>query len=308
MVLTNSQLVAINAMRGNQDHVFDDPLFAGVRDQNGNKGANLKKWDIFGQKIDESVEDEDFQKKLKSASPRESSVEIPKPKVPHIMAPPGMDLTTHKAAHAAAASHTFPEDSDDDEADAGGGQISPCTFLRLAQGCKRWDEREQKANAERTPVQERMRPDPSAPQASAPDTPTRKSKNEFTRQFDVHDGGELSPRYYVTPAPSLRFTPPGVDHTQWQSPTFKEQYRRMAPGVLRQVEQDQYGGTARVTASEPGCDNFSKVSFLLLLLVLAISPLLSSPVIAQQRPRTRLLTRLSRYRMRSRARPLSSPK
>ncbi|KAI0161569.1 hypothetical protein GGR57DRAFT_518744 [Xylariaceae sp. FL1272] len=258
MVLTNAQLVAINAMRGNQAHIYDDPLFANIREQEGNKGVDLKKWQSFCQKIDESVEDEDLQKKLKSDSPRESSVEIPKPKFPHIVPPPGMDLTELEALHAASISHTFPEDSDDDEAETGVGQISPCTFLRLAEGARPWNERENKAKAENTPVQKRMRPDSSAAQAPAADTPTRKSRNEVARQFDVHDGGEISPRYNVTPAPSLRFTPPGVDHMQWQTPTFKEQYRRMAPGVLRQVEQDMYGGTTRVTESESGCDNFSK--------------------------------------------------
>lgn len=77
-------------------------------------------------------------------TPRDAVFEVERPSYEHLEVPPGMDMTFHRAQQNIARKEMLEPDSDDEEAWAPSGRISPCTFLALSKGCTRWSDEEYK--------------------------------------------------------------------------------------------------------------------------------------------------------------------
>ncbi|KAI0392489.1 hypothetical protein F5Y17DRAFT_357633 [Xylariaceae sp. FL0594] len=260
-IISNSMIKAYVAMRGNwlgDENGKDDPLFTWIQQRGeskkGSKTANSER------DIGRMLEMIDWA--LDSAhaggdTPGDCIFELERPDYGHIKPPQDMDLSAHDFVDACG-DFDREEDSDDEEAGARDGRISPCTFLQWSKGCVRWnaDIEEVKAPLEVTSSFKRMRP-PTPEPGTMPEPRRRPCAFDirWEPQCDVETGDELTPAYTVPSSPSIIFTPPGVEVRVPMPPDLCDQYSRMAPLAARAYYNHLYGGKSTLpslTSSDGG--------------------------------------------------------
>ncbi|KAI5928047.1 hypothetical protein F4810DRAFT_705941 [Camillea tinctor] len=246
-VISNAMMQAYVKMRGPCMGGTEDPLFEWIRcreDLPVRNPAPGHKKDVSRmlELIDKSLEETN----MGGDSPRDAVFEVERPNVDHIQVPEGMDTSIH-ALTASCAEFEFEDDEDDEEADAVGGRVSPCTFLAWSQGCTRWDDSAAKVPHE-VIATTHQRQRPATPPPDRPQTPKDRYPYYYhavSEQYDAVDGSPMTPRYRVPTSPSIVYTPPGVDALDFQPPDFQAQYARMAPLDAWDLRRHQFGGPAQ---------------------------------------------------------------
>ncbi|KAI1322955.1 hypothetical protein F5Y16DRAFT_22811 [Xylariaceae sp. FL0255] len=251
------------AMRGYDMGGEGDPLFDWFR-QRDELAADLSKPAINQNKdISKMLEGIDKTLGSKNAdSPLDSEFQVHRPDVNHIKPPEDMDLSAHHHAENYTKHRSHHEIDSDDDSDSipDDGRISPCTFLEWSKGCVRWDADKLKVPPESTASFERMRPTESSQGPKRTEhvrVPDMNRKVEF--QIDIQSGDTITPAYDVPNSPSIIYTPPGVDLSNFEArPELRDKFRRMAPNVEREFRSAVYGGKVeKTTGSSKDADHFT---------------------------------------------------
>ncbi|KAI1172328.1 hypothetical protein F4777DRAFT_582011 [Nemania sp. FL0916] len=243
-VFSNAMMKAYVAMRGNWlgGDQGEDPLFAWIQQKDKLEDRYQPTTIRRERRVSRMLTMIDIA--LQSPNPRGDSpgdglFEIFRPDVEHIKPPQGHDMSANEFS-ACCEDFEWSDGSDDDEADAPSGRISPCTFLAWSKGCVRWDTKATDKNKPDTENHTRTRPVP--PEITIPTRPPARGLYPFMEfQRDENTGEELTPTYWVPTSPSIIYTPPGIDFEGFSNPNFQLQYKRMVPLVERELLEDLYG-------------------------------------------------------------------
>ncbi|KAK9778673.1 hypothetical protein SCAR479_04296 [Seiridium cardinale] len=253
VTLTNEMLQAYNAMRGPGGGFgtdLDDPLIDLMLQPKNMKLPSRKGKERerkIGQKYaGELITDVDrtLDSDLSSEDdePRSFFVELKRPQGEHIPLFPGIDLSMHKLS-AAGADFKVQEDDSDEEEQRHQGRISPCEFLRLADGCQPWNKSQpEKIKTEVALVRSR----PKSPELC--DTPPpipRSDRWQKTARYQIcrDTGRPMTPHYPVPSNPSVVWVAEGIDTNRmyWKS-RFEDDYARMDPSAAKKLRQlKQFG-------------------------------------------------------------------
>ncbi|KAI0479218.1 hypothetical protein GGR56DRAFT_367958 [Xylariaceae sp. FL0804] len=177
-------------------------------------------------------------------TPSDPVPQFMRPDNDHLFPHADQDLSFHRLC--AAPSGLLYDSEDEGDETIPSGRISPCTFLKMAEGCAADSQRKPSFLPMALEKEKRMRP----PTGTVP--PGLKDQGQDPKPYymnivpqrDVLTGLYFSPEYQVGQNADIIYTPPGFSGRNFAAVSneeFPAQYRRMQPMLARQLDLDHYG-------------------------------------------------------------------